>query len=632
MDRRRSEAGQSVNRPKVRTEPRIAYSDRGGEPAKIAADELAQGLGAMLSGAIDASMHPSIDPLEMRIGFEDGVPANASRPGSTPSGDGFSVSRGGGSISIRAGSARGLIHAAAATLEKLGARFAPGAPPLYPHIEPERLAALEPFAVRPAFARRAMISDLMTWNYNFADRLELHLHHDREFIPWMARRGLNAFEFIRHAHDTRLKIDEIAPLMGERGIAAEYGGHILQLLMPRERFEANPEYFPAGDDGKRAQRGNLCVSNRDAMELVREGALRYVREHPENELLHVWGADVWSGAWCRCGNCRELEPQLQYMEVVNAIAAELANDPKAPPVAYLAYHDTLEPHRGLKPLANVRVEWAPRERCYVHAIDDAKCAVNRRHLETLKRHLEIFGGRCDIFEYYADAILFGGLGFATPTVIARDLLAYRALGIESVSCLTFGAFGALAYPVNLETFARAACDPDFDGETANDDAAAGRHPACASEMAAAYRTIERASRLVLDYADVMRPVIPPERAPRKAKELREAVTLFNEAIAAADAVKSSLAGAEREMWRYSAGVLAAIADYIGARADTGADRRERGAAAIEKIASAISAIRAIEPEFKGAWGAYDLEWIRELWLEAMRRGLDSSAESAQEMF
>ena len=81
---------------------------------------------------------------------------------------------------------------------------------------------------------------------------------------------------------------------------------------------------------------------------------------------------------------------------------------------------------GLRPLPNVWFEWAPRERCYIHAIDDPACSINPRYLESLKRYIDIFDGRGHVFEYYADAILFGGLGFATPAVIARDLRAYQA--------------------------------------------------------------------------------------------------------------------------------------------------------------------------------------------------------------
>ena len=56
-----------------------------------------------------------------------------------------------------------------------------------------------------------------------------------------------------------------------------------------------------------------------ALEVVCAGALEYVRDNPEMSLLHIWGADVRRGAWCRCGECGALSPQLQYMKVVNEI-------------------------------------------------------------------------------------------------------------------------------------------------------------------------------------------------------------------------------------------------------------------------------------------------------------------------
>ena len=618
--------------------PRVRFSGAGGEVAALAAGDLSSGLAAMLAARVGSSSDAALPRAEMRIDLGDSAGCARAAPIALE-GDSFDVSRAGGgagSILIRAGTERGLIHAASNLLEKLGAQFPPGAAPSYPRIDSARVGALEAWRVAPAFKRRAFVSDIMTWNYNFAVRLDLHLRHDREFIPWMARRGINAFSYICHAHDTRLKIDEIAPLLRERAIDVEYGGHVLQLLLPRERFAEHPEYFPAGDDGVRIARGNLCVSNPDAVAIVRAGALAYVHDHPENRLLHIWGADVWRGAWCRCGRCRELPPQIQYMNVVNAIAGALAEDSNAPPIAYLAYHDTIDPHPGLRPLDNVWFEWAPRERCYSHAIDDPACEINPHYLESLKRYIEIFDGRGHVFEYYADAILFCGLGFATPAVVARDLRAYRSLGITSISCLTFGAYSAMAYPVNLEAFVRGSRDPDFEPATTLVDISSGRHPRCAPEMAAAYRAVERASKLCLDYGDVMRLVMPSEKAVRKRDELREAALTFNEAIAAADQIAQSLdtplADAEKDVWRYSSDVLAGLSDYLGALGEAGADRRIRGKAAIAKVAGAIERIREIDPEIKGTWGAYDLEWIREIWLGALARGLDGDGKPPEELF
>ncbi len=618
--------------------PRVRFSGAGGEVAALAVRDLSGGLAAMLGCEAGSSPDASIPRAEMRIDLGESADCEPGSPVALE-GDSFDVSRqggGDGSIVIRAGTERGLIHAASNLLEKLGAQFPPGVPPSYPRIDSARIGAIEPWSVTPAFKRRAFISDIMTWNYHFADRLDLHLRHDREFIPWMARRGINAFSYIRHPHDTRLKIDEVAPLLRERAIDVEYGGHVLQLLLPRDRFAEHPEYFPAGDDGVRVARGNLCVSNPGAVAIVRAGALAYVRENPENRLLHIWGADVWRGAWCRCGQCRELPPQIQYMSVVNAIAGALADDSDAPPIAYLAYHDTIDPHPGLKPRGNVWFEWAPRERCYSHAIDDPACEINPRYLESLKRYLEIFDGRGHVFEYYADAILFGGLGFATPAVVAGDLRAYHRLGITSISCLTFGAYSAMAYPANLEAFVRGSRELNFDPDATLADVSGGRHPRCAPEMAAAYRAVERASKLCLDYADVMSLVMPPERAVRKRDELRDAALTFNEAIAAADQIALSmdtrLVDAEKDLWRYSSDVLAGLSDYLGALGEAGAERRVRGKAAVAKVTGAIERIREIDLEIKGTWGAYDLEWIRELWLSALARRLDEDGKPPEELF
>ena len=173
--------------------------------------------------------------------------------------------------------------------------------------------------------------------------------------------------------------------------------------------------------------GNLCVSNPDAIALVREGALAYVRDHPENELLHIWGADVRQRRVVPMRvNAANFRRRFSTWKSSTRSPLSSPTMPKAPPIAYLAYHDTIEPHPGLEAAAtNVWFEWAPRERCYSHAIDDAACEINPRYLESLKRYLEIFDGRGHVFEYYADAILFGGLGFATPSIVARDLRAYR---------------------------------------------------------------------------------------------------------------------------------------------------------------------------------------------------------------
>jgi len=90
--------------------------------------------------------------------------------------------------------------------------------------------------------------------------------------------------------------------------------------------------------------------------------------------------------------------------------------------------------------------------------------------------------------------------------------------------------------------------------------------------------------------------------------------------------------AEKDLWRYSSDVLAGLSDYLGALGEAGADRRVRGKAAVAKVTGAIERIREIDPEIKGTWGAYDLEWICELWLSALARRLDEDGKPPEELF
>lgn len=595
------------------------------EVASIAARELADGLGRMVGSEATARSDPALDARAITISFGSGAAA-ISRPNALI-GDSFQISRQSQeSLTIHAGNERALLHASYDLMERLGARFIPGAPSNFPKSSKGALAKVKPYTVTPAFKRRAFASDIMTWNYAHPDRFELHLQFDREFIPWMARRGINAFEYIRHAHDTRLRIDELTGLHKSYGVGVEYGGHVLPILMPREQFEAHPEYFPMGADGERKARGNLCVSNPDAVRRVCEGALNYTREYPENELLHIWGADVRDGAWCKCPQCKKLSPQLQYMKIVNAVASAEESATGGIPVTHLAYHDTIDPDRKLRPLPNVSFEWAPRERCYVHAIDDPACTINPRYFDSLKRYIDIFDGRGHVFEYYADAILFGGVGFATPAIVARDLRAYKALGIDSISNLTFGAYSVLAYPLNLEAFVRGTRDSKISVAAVIDDCASSRHPKAADALARAYRGVQRAAALVLDYADVMQPYdMTAQKASMKKPQFVKAVTQFEHAMKLATQAKEKhadlLAGAEADLWNYSLEVMSGVGDYIRARTEKGIVRMTLGDGAVALIATAIEHIHNIDPSIKGTWGAYDLEWIRELWLDGLRKNL-----------
>src|SRR5207247_1941398 len=125
----------------------------------------------------------------------------------------------------------------------------------------------------------------------------------------------------------------------------------------------------------------------------------------------------------------------QALATCNAVADTLGPGGR---VFHLAYHDTLEPPRAVRPDPRVWAEFAPRERCYAHALDDPACATNAAYRRALDAHLELFAGRVHVFEYYGDAILFGGCAVPLAEVVERDLDYYARAGVRGVSCLVFG--------------------------------------------------------------------------------------------------------------------------------------------------------------------------------------------------
>src|SRR5262249_10961414 len=180
------------------------------------------------------------------------------------------------------------------------------------------------------------------------------------------------------------------------------------------------------------------------------------------------------------------------------------------PVCYLAYHDTIEPELTVSPAADVLVEFAPRERCYGHPLDDPSCAMNRRYAAALERYAELFEGRVRLFEYYGDAILFCGCAVPLRSVIDADLTYYERLGLPGMTMLQFGSYSVWAYALNFLSFATrafAAKDgvPDRLGARSALEMYCARFGACASQAHNLLDDVEAIMRPLVTYGDIRRP-------------------------------------------------------------------------------------------------------------------------------
>jgi uncharacterized protein DUF4838 len=524
----------------------------------------------------------------------------------------------GDAVAIVGATPGALVRAVYALLEAAGCRWSPHGPA--DEYVPGRDAVVQSLTARvgrPAFARRAWVSDLATWHYTMPARLAERLPADLAFVDWMAKTGATSFLFIRHANDTQWVVPELGPALAMRGLEIEGGGHALVELLPRERFATHPEDFPVGPDGRRHDHGNACTSSPGALALVADGVRAACDAIPGASGLHLWGLDLPGGGWCHCASCAAWTPSDQALRVCNAAAERIGPGRR---VFHLAYHDTLGPPRAVRPHAAVWAEFAPRERCYAHAIDDPACARNAVYRDALARHLDLFAGRVDVFEYYADAILFLGCSVPLVEVIARDLDYYALAGVRGVSCLTFGTYSLAAYGVNVEAFARGARDPAAT-RGARAVHCARRYGARAAAMDRYLACLEGALGSVVTDGDVGLPPRAPARAARAQAGLDRALGHESElrrllADAAAPPADGRLV-ADGHLLDYTLAVLAALRDWVASRLDPAAPGA-RAEDALAALAAATAHVHAAGPDFAGTWGMYDLDLVHAFYGAALR--------------
>lgn len=249
----------------------------------------------------------------------------------------------------------------------------------------------------------------------------------------------------------------------ELGLRLERGGHGLSDLLPRGLFEKRPELFrmfqPEDFKGKRVADSNFCPTHPDARRLVKESFTRRLAEIGPVHALHAWADDLPGGGWCLCPSCRSLSPADQAQLAMRTLCEAVREAGSKVRIPVIAYHDTMFPGATIRPPKESFYLFAPRERCYGHALDDDACPLNRNYLKALRQWSALYAGRGDAhtFEYYFDQILFRGLYPFLPEVMLRDLATYERHGIEC--CLSLQVAGPELVPEqNLLLFSRAHWD------------------------------------------------------------------------------------------------------------------------------------------------------------------------------
>ncbi len=367
--------------------------------------------------------------------------------------DGYRLAVAAGGVSLSAPTPKGALNALYDFAERLGFVFlTPGADGEW---APQRARPVPAgcATVNPRFPYRGMFGGTNTPPYS-----------QEEWLVFFAKLRFNA----QSGGDTAL--------CTKLGIRPEQGGHGMAELLPRSLFEKRPELFrmfqPEDFSGKRMADSNFCPTHPETARLVRDNFRKQLARHEGAYAIHAWADDLPAGGWCMCSRCRALTASDQSQLAMNMQAEAIRLERKPMRVPTIAYHDTLFPGRLIRPARECFLLYAPRERCYAHALNDPKCSRNRVYLEALHAWMKQFEGYGDAhtFEYYCDQILYRGHYAFLPEVVLEDMRVYEQAGIESHMTLQVG--GAVAAPdYNLLLFARAHWDGALTTKTAIADLA-----------------------------------------------------------------------------------------------------------------------------------------------------------------
>ena len=327
-------------------------------------------------------------------------------------------------------------------------------------------------------------------------------------------------------------------------IPEEWGGHMNYalfvhtfntLLPPSEYFDEHPEYFMMDGSGNRITR-QLCTTNPDVVRIVTDSVLRILKEHPDAEIISVSKND--GGATCQCPKCKALDEAegsdaASLLFLVNKVAGEVEKHYPDAIVSTLAYLETVNPPKTVRPRSNVAIRLCTDNCMWSHPFTPA------REIEAFNKALVGWGAihkRIHIWDY---CVNFSHYTAPMPNldVIAdniRFFLAYNAKGVMEQGA--YQSPGAERDLLRAWVLAKFMWDPTRNIDDLTQDFIWGYFGKAAPAVAAYDELLKEAAS---EHAESMK---APEGgiryrmdAPFLSKEfLRKAVDLYDQAEALAD--------------------------------------------------------------------------------------------------
>ena len=255
--------------------------------------------------------------------------------------DAFTIRRNGDSLAI-VGGCRGIIYAVYELLEQLGCRFF--------------TPTCEQIPVKPDLP----MPDIDTTQEPV---LEYRHHHSRD---------INQNQ--RFAVKCRINHGGVKPDLGG-GIQYALFVHTFETLVSTEEyFDKHPEYFAMVKGERRRDMTQLCLTNKDVLEIAINKTREILCAKPDCQIISISQND-YGDSFCTCPECAAIDEYEEshagsLIAFVNKLAERL--EPEFPEVIFdtLAYQYSRKAPKYIRPRHNVCVRLCSIECCFSHSYED----------------------------------------------------------------------------------------------------------------------------------------------------------------------------------------------------------------------------------------------------------------------
>lgn len=197
---------------------------------------------------------------------------------------------------------------------------------------------------------------------------------------------------------------------------------------------------------------NLCFSNPRTTDTFADLVVRYARENPYVDYLHVWLADEYNNV-CECADCAKTTISDQYVHLLNEIDRRLSEEKLPTRLVFLLYQELLWPAvtERLHNPDRFLLMFAPISRTFERSYDLSDICPQvpayvpnhitlptslGENLAFLKLWQAQFSGEGFVYDYPLGRAHYGDFGYLhISRIIGQDIKKLRQMGLDGyISC------------------------------------------------------------------------------------------------------------------------------------------------------------------------------------------------------